>query len=301
MEHRRWDYVDRVPECTECRIYRLRTGSNTGSSVPAVIGGSFPAGAMPLFAVPLAASVSSAPNAARHRRKGARGSSMGLRGPLANVRPNHERPPPDELLVPHEAVRIFCKMRKLELFCDCPDDGADPDTMCKNCKRLWRLNTKLGSCFGLPPWMAVYEDPRWHSPRSRQDAIARFHALELAPASAPTATTFKPPQEFISAIGQTLHDEIKPLRERLEVLERKIDDLEMKQAQFRYCGVWSADAVYFEGNFVTHHGSLWHAHRQTTQQPGDGSDFTLCVKRGKDGKDADNVRRLPTPARTYGS
>jgi hypothetical protein len=142
---------------------------------------------MPLFAVPLAASVSSAPNAARHRRKGARGSSMGLRGPLANVRPNHERPPPDELLVPHEAVRIFCKMRKLELFCDCPDDGADPDTMCKNCKRLWRLNTKLGSCFGLPAWMAVYEDPRWHLRRSRADAIARFHALELASQAAAKA------------------------------------------------------------------------------------------------------------------
>jgi hypothetical protein len=171
-------------------------------------------------------------------------------------------------------------------------------------ERLKLLDAEMAHFAGLSAPTLVISTEQWFRAEIRkalEPLIGRIVRIETKPASAPTATTFKPPQEFISAIGQTLHDEIKPLRERLEVLERKIDDLEMKQAQFRYCGVWSADAVYFEGNFVTHHGSLWHAHRQTTQQPGDGSDFTLCVKRGKDGKDADNVRRLPTPARTYGS
>jgi hypothetical protein len=77
------------------------------------------------------------------------------------------------------AVAIFRKMRRLELHCDCPDD-ADPDTMCANCTALWRLNKRLTVIFHLPPWMVVYEDPRWHLSRSRQDAIDRFHLLEKA-------------------------------------------------------------------------------------------------------------------------
>jgi hypothetical protein len=125
--------------------------------------------------------------------------------------------------------------------------------------------------------------------------VARIVQLETKPAPTPIAA--KPSKAFIGAIGQLIHDETKALRERIEALERKIDALEMKQGQFRYCGTWSADAIYFEGNFVTEGGSLWHANRQTTQRPGDGSDLQLCVKRGKDGKDADNVRRLPTAQR----
>jgi hypothetical protein len=136
--------------------------------------------------------------------------------------------------------------------------------------------------------------------KALQPVAARITQLETKPAPAPARTTFKPPQEFIAAIGQLVHDETKPLHDRIEMLERKLDEIEIKQGQFRYCGVWSADAIYFEGNFVTDGGSLWHAHRQTTQRPADGSDWTLCVKRGKDGKDADNVRRLPTAQRSGG-
>jgi hypothetical protein len=102
---------------------------------------------------------------------------------------------------------------------------------------------------------------------------------------------------LLGAVGEVLVAELDPLRKRLEALERKLAELEFKQGQFRYCGTWSADQVYFEGNFTTEGGSLWHAHRQTTQKPGDGSDWTLCVKRGKDGVD---VRRPPTAQRALG-
>jgi hypothetical protein len=107
---------------------------------------------------------------------------VGLRGPSANVRPNHPQPS-DDLVVSDTALAIFRRMRKLELHCDCPD-GADPDTMCANCTELWRLNEKLTAIFHLPPWMAVYEDPRWYLSRSRQDAIDRFHARERAASKA---------------------------------------------------------------------------------------------------------------------
>jgi hypothetical protein len=103
-------------------------------------------------------------------------------------------------------------------------------------------------------------------------------------------------EAMMAAIGTVLTEEVEPLRKRVEQLERKLDELEFKQGQFHYCGTWSADQVYFEGNFCTHDGSLWHANRQTTQQPGNGSpDFTLVAKRGKDG-----ASRQSTAERTHG-
>jgi hypothetical protein len=103
---------------------------------------------------------------------------MGLRGPRANVKANRQSPT-DELVITDAALAIYRRMRALELHCDCPD-GADPDAMCANCTELWRLNEKLTTIFHLPPWMAVYEDPRWHLSRSCQSAVDRFHALERA-------------------------------------------------------------------------------------------------------------------------
>jgi hypothetical protein len=97
-----------------------------------------------------------------------------------------EQPPPDELVVSDEAIKIFSKMRALEsvLRCDCPNDTADPDTMCANCKKLWRMNTRLCQCLNVPAWQFAYWHPNWQSRRPMQDAIARFHSLEKAAAMA---------------------------------------------------------------------------------------------------------------------
>jgi integrin beta 3 len=52
-----------------------------------------------------------------------------------------------------------------------------------------------------------------------------------------------------------------------------------------YRGVFKEGKTYEPGDMVTHGGSLWHANEETTAKPGDGP-FTLCVKRGRDGRDA---------------
>jgi hypothetical protein len=100
-------------------------------------------------------------------------------------------------------------------------------------------------------------------------------------------------QALMSAIGAVLVDEIeracKPLHDRIEQLEKQAE-------QRRYVGVW-ATGKYHEGNFVTHDGSMWHCNRETEQRPGTGPDWTLAIKKGRD---ADNVRRLPTAERSYG-
>jgi len=52
-----------------------------------------------------------------------------------------------------------------------------------------------------------------------------------------------------------------------------------------YRGVYEAGTEYRSGDAVTFGGSAWVANRPTTTRPGEGADWTLAVKRGRDGKD----------------
>ena len=74
----------------------------------------------------------------------------------------------------------------------------------------------------------------------------------------------------------------------LEAAFARIDQLESGSKGLSYAGVWSP-GEYQKGQFVTHSGALWHCNRTTHHKPGDGNDFTLAVKRGRDGKDAPNA------------
>jgi Collagen triple helix repeat (20 copies) len=54
-----------------------------------------------------------------------------------------------------------------------------------------------------------------------------------------------------------------------------------------YRNVWRAENVYERGDTVTWAGSLWHCNATTNEKPDAGGDaWTLCTKRGRDGKDA---------------
>jgi hypothetical protein len=53
-----------------------------------------------------------------------------------------------------------------------------------------------------------------------------------------------------------------------------------------YCGVHVAGKTYDAGTIVTAGGSAFHCERETTATPGSSHDWTLMVKRGRDGKDA---------------
>jgi hypothetical protein len=55
----------------------------------------------------------------------------------------------------------------------------------------------------------------------------------------------------------------------------------------KYCGTWKKGTRYQEQSMVTHHGSMWFCRQTTNAEPGKGSlAWQLCVKRGRDGKDA---------------
>lgn len=57
-------------------------------------------------------------------------------------------------------------------------------------------------------------------------------------------------------------------------------------AGLSYAGVYQDGQAYQKGELVTWAGSSWHCNGPTTSKPGDGaSDWTLMIKRGRDGRD----------------
>lgn len=54
-----------------------------------------------------------------------------------------------------------------------------------------------------------------------------------------------------------------------------------------YCGIFKEGDRYVPGDLVTWGGCLWHCDKETTEKPG-ATDWTLAVKKGRDGKDAKN-------------
>lgn len=84
------------------------------------------------------------------------------------------------------------------------------------------------------------------------------------------------------AADMVLSARIKALEARLEAAESAL-----REGPFKYMGSYATGTDYAKGSFVTHDGSLWHANENTRAKPGGGGyEWTLCVKRGKDGRDA---------------
>jgi hypothetical protein len=71
------------------------------------------------------------------------------------------------------------------------------------------------------------------------------------------------------------------IRKATDPLHRRLVDLESGG----YQGVHEHGRKYGRGQFVTYRNSMWHCNRSTTQRPGDGPDWTLAVRAGRDGKD----------------
>lgn len=112
------------------------------------------------------------------------------------------------------------------------------------------------------------------------------------------ATELAPIQTALADVTK----DITAMRERLAVVEVRPpvpgppgdagppgkDGLDGKDglAGLSFEGVYQEGQSYEKGHLVTWAGSSWHCNAATTTKPGDGSkDWTLMVKRGRDGKD----------------
>jgi hypothetical protein len=94
-------------------------------------------------------------------------------------------------------------------------------------------------------------------------------------------------RELAEVIAGAVKTAVKTQFERLTA---RVDELEGRAAGQRYCGIWDGQQEYRPGNTATWDGSTWHCNCTTRAKPGVNGDWTLCVKRGKDGRDGKDLR-----------
>ena len=83
--------------------------------------------------------------------------------------------------------------------------------------------------------------------------------------------------QLLPTIGRFVSAQVRPLQKRIE-------ELENKTANWKYVGTFKSGDVYHAGNFCTFSGSLWHCQSSTIATPGTDETWQLCCKRGKDSR-----------------
>ena len=129
--------------------------------------------------------------------------------------------------------------------------------------------------------------------KGRQDASARMAELTAIHSGPAGDATVAYTQKLHWAVLDLIGAEMARFAGTMQIikgLESRIAELETAQAKsvqpMIYRGVFVDGETYDAGNTATFGGSLWHCNTSTKERPGDGSKmWTLCVKRGRDGKD----------------
>ncbi|CAM5277219.1 hypothetical protein [Rhodanobacter lindaniclasticus] len=86
--------------------------------------------------------------------------------------------------------------------------------------------------------------------------------------------------ELVDSMAKTLVL-LKKLDSRLAAFADRLNIVEAKG--ITYTGTYQRSAEYKRGDFATHKGSMWHAVRQTQDEPGVSNAWQLAVKAGRDG------------------
>ena len=87
---------------------------------------------------------------------------------------------------------------------------------------------------------------------------------------------------MLAAAGRYIRKLFGEFEPRIASLEKKIADVE--QRGVRYRGVYQRSEDYKRGDLVTFDGSMWHATRDTTDEPGPSKDWQMAVKKGRDAR-----------------
>ena len=104
------------------------------------------------------------------------------------------------------------------------------------------------------------------------DAIAAIDTLADHAASDPRSA------------ARTLGLALLAVGDAVAAAKKRITELE--KCPVEYLGTFEIGKNYERRQLVTCAGSLWYCERTTQQRPGDSNAWTLCAKRGADGKDA---------------
>ena len=129
-------------------------------------------------------------------------------------------------------------------------------------------------------------------------AFAQHDAVQSEPVPAAPIERATPPQstnaeiramKMMEAFGLTDKDLTVRARMAVEIIVECLVETtdrvaKLERMPFEYTGAHEAAKLYRKGQFATCDGSLWACMRETMQRPGDGPDWQLAVKKGRDAR-----------------
>jgi hypothetical protein len=136
-------------------------------------------------------------------------------------------------------------------------------------------------------------NPEWYLTEDTEEArehrrfLAEHEVKEVAHVGRPLpprrrkSTTRTTASDF-ELFGKCMRDALAPLQKRIEELENR---------PFKFVGVWTQGMELVPGNVCSYAGSMWHCNEVTKDKPGTSAAFSLCVKRGRDGKDGKDATK----------
>ncbi len=93
----------------------------------------------------------------------------------------------------------------------------------------------------------------------------------------------KPKEALAIGLGAVAREVFAVVEQEMEALREKVKRVEGKGLS--YAGTWQRALGYVEGDVVTYDGSAWVClSPETKAKPGDGADWQLFVKKGRDAK-----------------
>jgi hypothetical protein len=90
-------------------------------------------------------------------------------------------------------------------------------------------------------------------------------------------------KDEIDELGKEALARLITLIGSFDYVVKRIEALEERPVP-KYLGAWKAKRMYAEESFVTSDGSIWHANQSTDTKPGTDNNWTLAVKKGRDGR-----------------
>jgi hypothetical protein len=122
---------------------------------------------------------------------------------------------------------------------------------------------------------------------------ARLRRLEAEPRSDPAPAPLDESfwKELVGMMREYVNQQTDRVKNEVAAVANRVKFLET-QPQLEYRGVYDPGANYQKNSLVTYDGCLWIAKSATGSAPGNpgGSDWKMCVKRGRDGRDAKGAK-----------
>jgi hypothetical protein len=124
----------------------------------------------------------------------------------------------------------------------------------------------------------------WNKERSAPQVYRPKLDDVMTPTVSDLRAIYRDTQDWVDTLQSSMLYLLERAQDRIKALEDEVRELKVRPA-IKFCGHWTADRAYGEGDVAYLGGSAWIAKGVTTARPSTHSaDWRLFVRAGRDGR-----------------